>query len=400
MAVLASIGWAQGGSNYSVIGVGDVRPSVGAFYDGAASLAVALPSEHAISTVNPALWSFARGTFLQGGYRFHQQRITGNAGTRAQNNGKVEGVLLVFAPDTARGWSASLGFYPLSSVNAAVSLPLGIHAAEDTLSGHYTVVSSGGISVFHLGLAVRPLPVLGLGAALRYHFGLFRTDRIVALYDQWSAPDTLSITDWLTGIGFVLGAWYRPAPGWLIGVAFSTPARIATQQEWRYSFGHTYGDTTLARQLSWQLPALIAAGVSYQRGRTAVAVEFGFSDFSQLGYRQALQAVFQPLYRLSASVLRIARSSGRTYWEQLGLAAGVSWQRLYYRVNGHSIAEMAAALGVGFPLGRSALFEVACQTGIRGRAASHLVREWFGRFTFSLSLRDQWFIPGRQGSER
>ncbi len=394
----AAFAWAQGGSNYSVFGIGDLRPSIGAFYDGAASLAVALPSPQGISTVNPALWTFVRSTRLQGGYRFHQQSISGEAGTRAQNNGKVEGLLLLFAIDTAAGWSGSFGFYPLSSVNAAVRVPLGVQRLEDTLSGSYSVLSSGGISVLHGGVAVKPLSRLGVGVAVRYYFGLFRADHITRVEDPWAAPDTFSIADWLSGVGAILGAWYQPLPNWLLGVAVSLPARMTTQQVWRYSFAHTYTDTSLTKEFRWRLPAFAAAGLSYQRGRTVVAVELGYAALSSLTYRSAPRVEFQPLFRLSASLVRIPPASkvGRTFWEQLGLSAGVSWQRLYYRVDGRSISETAAACGIGFPLGRSALVEVACQAGVRGKQAPGLVREWFGRFTFSLSLSDQWFIAGRR----
>jgi hypothetical protein len=394
----AVLGWAQGGSNYSIFGVGDLRPAIGALYDGAASAAVAFPSAYGISTVNPALWTFVRSTRLQGGYRFHQNSILSSAGTRAQNNGKVEGLLTLFAIDTGRGWSASMGFYPLSSVNVAVGVPLEVRTDSDSLQGSYRFLGSGGITAMHIGVATAALsPRVGLGMAVRYYFGLFRSERITSLQDQWSAPDTMSVTDWISGVGLLVGAWYRPLPHWLIAASLATPASMSTEQVWRYSFAHTFADTELTRSFRWHLPALVAAGIAYERGRILVAVEGAYADFRRLGYREAQGVEFQPLSRLSASFHRTAQFGGRgSYWQHVGLSAGIAWQQLYYRVRQRTLAEYSLAAGVGFPLGSAALLEVASQVGMRGRREAGLLQEWFGRFTFTLSLGEEWFVPPRR----
>ncbi|MCS7169329.1 MAG: hypothetical protein NZ949_01750 [Candidatus Kapabacteria bacterium] len=395
--LVGMLAWAQGGSNYSVFGVGDLHPSVGALYDGAASIGVALVSESGISTVNPALWTFVRSTRLQGGYRFRQQAISSPTETRAQNNGKVEGLLAIFAIDTAQGWSASIGFYPLSSVNAAVAVPIEARLPQDSLDGSYRMLATGGITVAHLGAATQLSSNFGLGVTFRYHFGLFRTERVTELHDPWSAPDTLTITDWLSGAGLAVGSWYRPLPEWLLTIALTTPVQMSTQQLWRYSFSHTYSDTTLRSELRWQLPALVAAGVAYQRERTTATIELGYSNFRSLAYRQARSVSLQPLYRISLSIHRAPRIGGRrSYWQQIGVSAGASWQQLYYRVHGHLISEYAFASGLGLPLGTAALLEIACQTGVRGKRAPQLLREWFGRFTFTLSISEQWFLPSHR----
>lgn len=389
--------WAQGGSNYSLFGVGDVRPSVGAFYDGANSYGIAVPSGYAISTTNPALWTFVRSTRLQGGYRFHQQQIQGETGTTAQNNGKVEGILTLFALDTAQGWALSWGVYPLSSVNVAVAVPVELHWADERLQGSHRLFGSGGLSASHFGVAVRPLPSLGFGMAFRYLFGLFRREWSTVLQDQWSAPDTLTVTDWIAGGGVLAGAWYSPTPSWLVAVALSSPVAVSTQQLWRYSFTHTYGDTTVERSLRWHLPASVGAGIAYRWGRSVTALEGFYADFSSLTFHSVRGVAFQPLYRLSLSFHRAPREgAGHTYWDRIGFSTGIGWQRLYYRIDGRSLSEVALSMGISLPLGQTALLELACQTGMRGRRAPGLVQEWFGRWTFTLTLGEQWFLPARR----
>jgi len=395
--VLPTLLRAQGGSNYSTIGIGDFRPAIGALYDGASSYGIALPSTYTISTVNPALWTFVQTTRLQGGYRFHQQLITAGVGRRAQNNGKVEGLITLFAIDTAQGWSLSWGFYPLTSVNAAIAVPVAVPLPEEHLKGNYRFLTTGGISTMHLGLATRLTPSIGAGVAIRYHFGLFQTERTTTFQDSWTAPDTLTVTDWISGANLLLGIWYRPTPNWLFAASLTTPTTFTTDQIWRYAFVNTYGDSTIERSLRWRLPATFGFGIAYQWNRMSVAAEGFYADFQNLNYRLPTGTEFQALYRASLSLRREARAGGsRSYWNQLGLSAGVSWQRLYYRTAGHPISEAALSAGMSLPLGSAAILDIACQSGIRGKRAPRLVQEWFGRFTFTLSIGERWFIPSRR----
>ena len=116
--------YSQGGSNYSIFGVGDIYSSASAYYEGLGGTSIAFPSEHSINTKNPALWSLVKNTRLHAGYRFHQNLVTKGENQLLQNNGQVDGVFSIFAIDSAMGLAASFGIYPYSSVNYLISTPL------------------------------------------------------------------------------------------------------------------------------------------------------------------------------------------------------------------------------------------------------------------------------------
>jgi len=395
----AAAAWAQGGSNYSLFGIGDVRPAVGALYDGCASAGVALVSEHGISTLNPALWSHVRSTRLQGGYRFNQQQIWGDAGRTAQNNGKVEGILGVFAIDTLRGWSAGFGLFPYSSVNAAVAVPVRAVLGSDTITGSYRVLASGGITVASVGVATTPIPRLAIGAAFRYYFGLFQSELQLIPDDSWSVPALQEQRDWLSGVGFALGL-----SSWLleplhIGVAVMPSVRLQTQRRFTHPFPHTGGDTTLEASQQWELPAAYAFGIGYRRNRWQFLGEYFRQELQWLSYRSDPRVQSRALQRWSFGVVRQPHLRGAHAWsERVGFAIGAGYQELYYRVSGVPIAEYFLSAGLSLPLEQLTLLEVACQSGIRGERRPGLLREWFARFSFSVSLGEQWFQPGRRRS--
>ncbi|MBU3680218.1 MAG: hypothetical protein FGM32_11565, partial [Candidatus Kapabacteria bacterium] len=59
-----SLLFSQGGSNYSTVGLGDLRLSSGALYDGMAGTSIAMPNDHGNNTENPALLGISPFTRL------------------------------------------------------------------------------------------------------------------------------------------------------------------------------------------------------------------------------------------------------------------------------------------------------------------------------------------------
>lgn len=82
----------QGGSNYSIFGIGDIRQSMGAYYDGLGGTQYAVPSFHAVNIANPAMWSESKLTRLQIGFRFTQTAIEQQDLSASQNFGKLDGI--------------------------------------------------------------------------------------------------------------------------------------------------------------------------------------------------------------------------------------------------------------------------------------------------------------------
>ena len=88
--------YAQGGSNYSIFGIGDIRRSVSSAYDGLGGTQIAVTSSYAVNLLNPAAWGALESTRLQGGFRFNQQSISNGSTSADQNNGKLDGFCLAF----------------------------------------------------------------------------------------------------------------------------------------------------------------------------------------------------------------------------------------------------------------------------------------------------------------
>ena len=78
--------FSQGGSNYSIFGVGELNYVNGAKYDALGGTSVAFPHATGINLSNPAMWSENEDTRIQLGYKFNQSLVSNQNQDLYQNN--------------------------------------------------------------------------------------------------------------------------------------------------------------------------------------------------------------------------------------------------------------------------------------------------------------------------
>src|SRR5690606_16287144 len=83
---------AQGGSNYSIFGVGELNHVNGAKYDALGGTSIAFPHKTGINLKNPAMWSENTDTRIQLGYKFNQSLVSNDSQNLYQNNGGLDGL--------------------------------------------------------------------------------------------------------------------------------------------------------------------------------------------------------------------------------------------------------------------------------------------------------------------
>ena len=384
----------QGGSNYSMYGIGDIRQSMGGFYDGLGGTQYAVPSYHAVNIANPAMWSESKLTRLQIGFRFTQTAIEQQELSASQNFGKLDGIAATFQVDTAMGLTISGGIYPYSVVQYSVMTPVtpGIAGLPD-ISGGSMSFGSGGMSAAFIGSSWRPMEGISIGFAAMRLFG--NVNRVIRteLYTQPFISQN-SKTDRFFGSGFKLGIAMQPAKGLTIGAGASIFSDLDYESDIRQSTATSSiiaFDTVFQQSGTTSLPMQLGLGLSYVSGRWMFASDFEMQDFSHLDFAPG-KATFKAGRKISFGISRLrSYQLGTDYIDKVQLNIGGGWNQLYYSVNGIDIEEMFGTFGMQLPLAGSAMIDLALQAGIRGSA--ELVRESFLRFGFSVSAGEVWFRP-------
>lgn len=388
--------YSQGGSNYSIFGFGDRIHAMGAGYESLGGTQIATPLSTGINLQNPAAWSYADRTRLQAGFRFNQITTESSQTSSSQNNGKMDGIGVLFNVDTAMGISIALGFTPFSTVNYAIQTPVTITLEGDSKLGAITNTSGrGGLSEVFAGVSYKIGEGVRLGASMLGLFGTINTSISTQIYTSNSLSSEINRRDEFSGGGIRTGIIMTPVKNLTIGAAGSWYSSLDINTSQRsVSIGSILvGDTTENTELSTAMPWTFGFGASYRTGKFLIAADAVFTDYSELAYREG-KSVYSGGQRFTFGVSRLGTfAPGTGFGDRINFNFGGGYETLPFKVNNNSVSDLFLTLGAEIPITTDALMGLSVTGGQRGSVGNGLVKEMFARFNVTFTINEVWFQP-------
>lgn len=392
-AISSSIAISQGGSNFSIYGIGDIIHNSSAVFDALGGCAVAVPKDNSINLVNPALWGFLKQTRIRAGYRFNQNLVQTEGASLWQNNGKVDGILYGLAVDTSRGFSIVFGFNPYSTVNYYISKPVEVVIDDYVLKGNNYYLGSGGLTQAFLGFSFQPFDALFLGISGVTNFGTIQRYNRTLVSGNYASSAITEENDYFSGFGFRFGTLIRPLSQFYIGLAYELNNRITLKRNSTYIYELTL-DTTFETESKFDMPSSFGLGVSYKFGRTLLTSEFTTRDFSKMSYNIGPRAKLDNEFKIAFGLSRLgSKSTFTSYTNRMTYNIGAYYKKLYPILDGSVINEYAFSFGFEFPIVGSAMFNSGFVFGARIPIINSLPKEYFGRMILEITLGETWFVP-------
>ncbi len=393
LALAPGVGVAQGGSNYSIFGYGDILEHSSTVFTGLGGTSIAVTSPYAINVANPAAFSSVRTTRLQGSYLFRQSLNDDGSSTVAQNNGKLQGIGAHFAIDTSLGASFGFGLRPYSSVNYLFRSSFEQQLDGVTVNTITDYRGKGGLSVLYFGGSYEVMEHVILGLTANYYFGTI-TSFDSTYYSNSSFRDSyVRIEDNFKGAGIRLGALFEVTDKLTLGAVATLNGDLEVNRETEFSVlsDSSFVDAPLA-----DLPLSLGLGASYASGEFVWSADILSMDFSSLEYRDGGQASYRRSNRYSLGMQWLQTTNKlkqfRDHWVW---NFGLGYHEQYYQVNGNGIDEMYASIGLQLPVTDRAMLDASLTVGTRGSTDNGLIQESFFRAAFALSMGDTWFKPFR-----
>ena len=386
--------FSQGGSSYSLVGIGDINYSGNAAYEGMGGVSIALPSEQSINFKNPALWSYTALTRLQTGYKFNQHFNERENLSGYQNNGSLSNMAILFALDTAKGIAASFGLYPYSSINYLSATPIKDTLQGIPVTGTNTYQGKGGLSVAYLGASTKILNNLSVGLSAFATFGNVSTSRVTAFTnDNYLFTYTNLKSDFFSGFGMKFGIYYEPIKNFGIGYFYESQPNLDVNSNMTYS-SPVLGDTVLVSDNSYNMPNSQGIGLSYLTGVFQFGMDFSTQDFTGFKYNPGNKSQFQNSWQFAFGINRLGNPSiNAETMDRIAYKLGFSAKKMYYNFFNNDILEYAVHTGMQIPWTQSLITDISLTIGTRGTLNNGLVREYFGRLGIDVSLGESWFIP-------
>lgn len=392
--IIVSTVYTQGGSNYSILGIGDINYGGNAHYDALGGTSIAFPSITGINLKNPALWSNVTTTRLQAGYKFNQHINSNNDLTTLQNNGSLSGFSVLFAIDTNNGISASLGIYPYSTINYLTATKINTKILDLPILGTNTYQGKGGISAAYLGISTKIINELSLGLSIFSAFGKVEHSRTTEYTDDpYLFKYESKKEDVFSGVGLKGGLLTSPLKNFYLGYFFEYMKNLDVDSKIIYS-SPLIGDTSVSVQENFILPFSQGIGLGFQSGLFQFGFDFSFQNFEELKYNINDNTQFTDSWQLNFGVNRIGNQSlNAKSLDKVSYKFGLAVKKLYYKILNNNIYEYSFSTGALIPWSDTFNTDISLTFGTRGINTNGMIREYFGRFNIDLSIGEVWFIP-------
>lgn len=398
LIIMTTFALAEGGSNYSIFGLGDLRQSASAPYNGMGGAAVAVPFDNSINLFNPAMWSYATTTRFQIGYNQNQAISSDGKINNYQTNGKFDGAQILFSLDTANGIAMSFGLNSNATQNYNVSTTLSKYIEGITANGVSYYQGSGGLTNFYIGASTKLFKYFSLGAYYKTYVGKAEDYSKSIFFENYSFTTATLFQNSYTGgaARFGLGFKYED---WTLGAFYETPAKMNAEVSTIYQ-SVVNVDTTFSSSYKFTIPAAIGFGASFKTGKFLLAADYKAQDFTGFDFRKRDIVEYVPSQNFSLGVARFgSKITTADYFDKITYKLGLGYNTLYYKVNGQNVSEVFGTYGMQFPLPGTGLVDAAIAGGQRGSIGNGLIREIFFRMNFSLSIGESWFHPFRREYE-
>lgn len=390
----------SGGSIYSRFGLGDYYFSFSARRLALGELGIATSDIDYLNYLNPASWNKMRLSRFETGIITHGNGISSNNSSVFHVQTIFSGMMFGFPIDRELGFSFAAGIVPYSNVNYDVS-----YDDTDPIGGSFSAEykGDGGISKAFLGFSFRLPLEFAIGASLDYYNG-----KIEHLSSVGFGPESELISASFSrnysynGLGFTMGI-ISPNIAQLfgseavkdlrLGVVYSTKSIMNTDTTDVSST--LLGDIeTSTGSLNTNLPARFGAGLSLSLSNGLnVTADYLFQQTSKFDIGGRTLNVMRDLTKYSLGVeYRNPESRSQSFWEQVMLRGGLSFEQTQYTINGKGIDQISLYTGFSMPIGFDNTLDLGFQFGKRGTKENNLLSENFYKFSITLSIGELWFI--------
>lgn len=386
-------------SPYSRFGYGVLDSHATAAQKGMGGVGIAQRDGRSINFMNPASYAAIDSlTFLfdmAGNIKGVKTSETVNGTMLSGKNtaGGLDYVALQF-PVTRYGGMA-IGMVPYSSV--------GYKFGGNIENGTASYEGSGNINELFVGLSVRPLKGLTLGANISYMFGTLLNDNYV--YGESSSTlfeKVMEIRDYNIRLGVQYGFPVNADNSVAVGVIYSPKKSFR---------GHAYGvkydinkdtknDTIgyTSMRDKYQQAETWGAGIAWTwRKKLTAEVDYTYQPWKGMkynsieGYDQVIANRFDNYWKAAFGLQFLPNLRGN-YLSRITYRAGAWMANDYILVGDNSVKEYGVSVGLGLPApSTKTVVNLTFEYHHREASPLPLVKENYFQFTLGINVNELWF---------
>jgi hypothetical protein len=392
---------AQSNSTYTRYGLGDVQYSYSARTLSMGHSGSALINKDYVEIFNPASWSALSRTRIEFSFVYNGMLLSNSSESKYYGDGDFKGFTFAFPVSQENGIGVAMGIVPYSRLNYLIVLK---DLEDGSSAGPYTATyeGKGGLSKIFIGSSVNVPADFVFGATLDYYFGNLKYNSEIEFSNTNVFPSEYELRYGPTGFGTTVGLISPDLSGLfnsetISDLRFSLSTNIISKLNVDTSLttrSSSIVDSIGTGETKMEVPLRINAGVgAILSEKYIIVLDYFFQPWTEFKLNNMKQRNLKDVHKISAGFeYRPKKRLGASYWEQIMLRAGLSFEKSQYTFNGNDIDQYSAFAGFSLPLSPENTFDFAFEYSMRGTTENNLLKENFFRFNLGISFGDIWFL--------
>ena len=142
------------------------------------------------------------------------------------------------------------------------------------------------------------------------------------------------------------------------------------------------------------IPFRIAGGLSFLLNEKYLfSLDYLYQPWSEYSLNGVTFPYLRDSYKISTGFeYRPERQIGQSFWEQVMLRLGLTYEQTQYDINGQGINKFSVMGGFSLPLSYLNTLDIGLAFTIRGTKNSNLLQEKIIKLSAGISLGELWFV--------
>lgn len=387
------------GSVYSIFGIGEMSRATSVAAHGMGNTSIGLSSPYQINIVNPAAndqaGAYYNHVFDLGFYYAN----TTYESQGLQENGSYGGLSnFSFWFKYNDHWNGLIGLSSYSNVGYNI-YKSNVNSFQ---TGDYDIAyeGAGGLNEFYFSNSYSLFSNFSVGLKMAFIFGnISHTEDVSSnqTLKRYLVENSTSIRN--LDLEYSLNyRWERPDYFLNFGLIYNHPTKLnenttASIAEWDYSLGAAINEESLYGEeitSDYSLPRRVGFGVSYNTDKVILSGDIEFNQWSQASVENYTNDL-EDTWRYAVGMEITPNRYGESGLGRISYRVGGYHENAYIKINDKISNTYGFTAGLGVPIKRGSLMNVAYQRKFTGTTDNELILESTHELTLSFSIRQRWF---------
>jgi len=397
--LISNLSIAQRTSTYTRYGLGDVLYSYSARTLAMGNAGSAMINSDYVEILNPASWSNLSRTRIEFSFAYDELKLSNQDESKYYGDGIFKGFTFAFPVSKDNGIGVAMGIVPYTRINYEVQ-----EKVTNETTGNYTstYLGKGGLSKIFIGGSYK-LPIdFIIGATLEYYFGNIKYTSKVEFDNKSYYPAEYELAYGPTGFGTTIGFITPDMSGLLnagsiSNLRFGLSANLISKLDTDTSFINTSStivDSIGVGKTKMKVPTRLNAGLHIAFIKVYnIALDYFYQPWTDLKLSGINQQNLNDVHKLSLGFeYRPQHVPGISFWEQIMLRAGLSYEMSQYKLKGNELKQYSVFAGFALPLAEENTIDFGFEYSVRGKTENSLLEEQFFKINLGISFGDIWFV--------